>query len=99
MPHRFRVFSGRRIPPRVVTAAAATGTLLVTFVALMFFLPRDKVSTPEATRSRRGRSLLCPVLLWGPLLGALTSPTTGGAVVTDSGRRCSSRIAALAGGP
>ena len=64
----------RRIPPRPVIAAAATGTLLVTFVALMFFVPRDNISTLEATDTGLAVAVACyaPLLLWGPLLGALT---------------------------
>ena len=74
VPHRFPVIGGRRIPPRVVVATAATGALLVTFIALMFFLPRDNISTMEATDTGLAVAVACyaPLLLWGPLLGALT---------------------------
>jgi hypothetical protein len=73
-PQRFPVIGGRRLPPRVVTAAAATGTLLVTFVALMLFVPRDNLSTMEATDTGLAVAVACyaPLLLWGPLLGILT---------------------------
>src|SRR6478735_11476640 len=36
VPQRVPLIGGRRLAPRVVTAAAATGALLVTFIALMF---------------------------------------------------------------
>lgn len=49
VPELLPVIGGRRIPPRLVIAAAGTGTLLVTLIALMFFVPRDGLSTIEAT--------------------------------------------------
>ncbi len=65
---------GRRIPPRLVVAVAGTGAVLVTCIALMFFLPRDNLSTIEGTDAGRAVAVACylPLLLWGPLLGALT---------------------------
>jgi hypothetical protein len=73
-PRRVPVIGGQRLPPRVVTAAAATGALLVTLIALMFFVPRDNLSTMEATDTGLAIAIACyaPLLLWGPLLGALT---------------------------
>ena len=74
MPRRFPVIGGRHIAPRVMTVAATTGALLVTLIALMFFLPRDNISTMEATDTGLAVAVACyaPLLLWGPLLGALT---------------------------
>lgn len=73
-PRWFPVIAGRRVPPRLVVAAAATGTVLVTFIALMFFVPADSISDLEATDAGRAVAVACylPLLLWGPLLGALT---------------------------
>ena len=73
-PQRFPVIGGRRLPPRGVTAAAASGALLVTCIALLFFLPHDNISTMEATDAGLAVAVACyaPLLLWGPLLGALT---------------------------
>jgi hypothetical protein len=74
VPQRIPAIGGRRIPPRLVIAAAGTGTLLVTFIALMFFLPRDNISNMEATDTGLAVAVACylPLLLWGPLLAALT---------------------------
>ena len=74
VPRWFPVIAGRRVPPRLVVAAAATGTVLVTFVALMFFVPADSISDLEGTSAGRAVAVACylPLLLWGPLLGALT---------------------------
>ena len=65
---------GRRIPPRLVVTVAGTGAVLVTCIALMFFLPRDNMSTIEGTDTGRAVAVVCylPLLLWGPLLAALT---------------------------
>lgn len=73
-PRWFPLIGGRRVPPRLVVGIAAAGTLLVTFIALMFFLPRDNISTMEATDTGLAVAVACylPLLLWGPLLGALT---------------------------
>ena len=73
-PRWFPVIAGRRVPPRLVVAAAATGTVLVTLIALMFFVPADSISDLEATDAGRAVAVACylPLLLWGPLLGALT---------------------------
>ena len=73
-PRWFPVIGGRRVAPRPVIVAAATGTVLVTFVALMFFVPGDSISDLEGTGAGRAVAVACylPLLLWGPLLGALT---------------------------
>jgi hypothetical protein len=65
---------GERFPRRAVVAAAATGAVLVTAIALMFFLPRDGMSQLEATDTGLAVAIACylPLLLWGPLLAALT---------------------------
>jgi hypothetical protein len=74
VPQHLPVLGGRRLPPRLITAVAATGAVLVTAIALMFFLPRDNVSTMEATDAGLAVAVACyaPLLLCGPLLGALT---------------------------
>ena len=74
IPRRVPVLGGRRIPPAAVIAAAGAGTVLVTAIALMFFLPRDSISTMEATDTGLAIAVACyaPLLLWGPLLGVLT---------------------------
>jgi hypothetical protein len=74
VPRRFPVIGGRRVPPRLVVAVAGTGTLLITFIALMFFIPGDSIADLEATDAGRVVAVACylPLLLWGPLLGALT---------------------------
>ena len=73
-PRWLPVIAGHRVPPRLVVAAAATGTVLVTFIALMFSVPADSISDLEATDAGRAVAVACylPLLLWGPLLGALT---------------------------
>jgi hypothetical protein len=73
-PRRFPLIGGRPIPPRLVVAVAGTGALLVTFVSLMFFLPRDSIADLEATDAGLTVAVACylPLLLWGPLLAALT---------------------------
>ena len=74
VPRRFPGIGGRRVPPRLVVAVAGTGTLLVTFIALMFFIPGDSIADLEGTDAGRVVAVACylPLLLWGPLLGALT---------------------------
>jgi len=73
-PRWFPAIAGQRVPPRPVVAAAATGTVLVTLIALMFFVPGDSISDLEGTGAGRALAVACylPLLLWGPLLGALT---------------------------
>jgi hypothetical protein len=73
-PRWLPVIGGRRVPPRPVIAAARIGAVLVTLVALMFFLPRDNISTMETTDTGLAVAVACyaPLVLWGPLLGALT---------------------------
>lgn len=65
---------GRRIPPAPVIAAASIGAVLVTTVALMFFVPRDSISDLDATETGLAAAVACyvPLLLWGPLLAVLT---------------------------
>jgi hypothetical protein len=74
-PRRVPLIGGRRLPPGLVVAVAGAGTAMVTFVALMFFLPRDNLANSlEATDAGVAAAVACyaPLLLWGPLLGALT---------------------------
>ena len=73
-PRRFPLIGGRHVPPRLVVAIAGTGAVLATVVALMFFLPSDSISDLEATDTGLTVAVACylPLLLWGPLLGALT---------------------------
>ena len=74
IPRRVPVVGGRRIPPAAVVTAATAGTVIVTGIALMFFLPSDGISELEATETGLAVAVACyaPLLLWGPLLGALT---------------------------
>jgi len=74
VPRRVPVVGGQRIPPAAVVTAATAGTVIVTCIALMFFVPSDGVSELEATETGLAIFVACyaPLLLWGPLLGALT---------------------------
>jgi hypothetical protein len=59
VPRRFPVAGGRRIPPRLVVAVAGTGAVLATFVALMFFLPRDNMTQLEGTDTGVAVAVAC----------------------------------------
>ncbi|HYI18766.1 MAG TPA: hypothetical protein VD836_08640 [Solirubrobacteraceae bacterium] len=74
VPAAVPVLGGRRIPPWPVIAAAGAGAVLVTAIALLFFLPRDSISQLEATDTGIAVAVACyaPLLLWGPLLATLT---------------------------
>jgi hypothetical protein len=74
VPRRVPVLGGRRIPPRLVTGVAGAGALLATAVALLFFLPSDNMGQMEATDTGLAIAVACylPLVLWGPLLFALT---------------------------
>jgi hypothetical protein len=70
VPWRVPLIGGRRLPPRRVIAAAGAGALL----AWLFFLPSDNMGQMEATDAGLVVAVACylPLLLWGPLLLALT---------------------------
>lgn len=73
-PRWLPVIGGRRVPPRAVVVSASAGAAAVTAIALMFFLPRDNITQLEATDTGLAVAVACylPLLLWGPMLGALT---------------------------
>ena len=58
-PRWLPLIGARRVPPRPVIAAAATGTVLVTFIALMCFVPSDSIADLEATDAGRAVAVAC----------------------------------------
>jgi hypothetical protein len=75
VPGWFPLLGGRRLPPRLVVGVAGTGAVLLALILATAF--RDFPSLPEMEFSNTGWHVLLvacylPLLLWPPLLAAVT---------------------------